>query len=187
MIITGNYMFIGRLHEDGVAAFSVACYLFPMIFMFGNAIAQTALPIVSYNYGKGNHDRIRQTLHISAGLSVGLGLVMTTVGILLAPQIVNLFIDGTSPANAIGHAGLPLFLTSSLPFTVNVVLIGYLQSLERYKAATFFMLLRGFVLIIPSFILLPELLGNTGLWLAETVAETLTLVVLIGFLLWKRK
>ena len=187
MIITGNYMFIGRLHEDGVAAFSVACYLFPMIFMFGNAIAQTALPIVSYNYGKGNQDRIRQTLHISAGLSVGLGLVMTTVGILLAPQIVNLFIDGTSPANAIGHAGLPLFLTSSLPFTVNVVLIGYLQSLERYKVATFFMLLRGFVLIIPSFILLPELLGNTGLWLAETVAETLTLVVLIGFLLWKRK
>ena len=187
MIITGNYMFIGRLHEDGVAAFSVACYLFPMIFMFGNAIAQTALPIVSYNYGKGNQDRIRQTLHISAGLSVGLGLVMTTVGILLAPQIVNLFIDGTSPANAIGHAGLPLFLTSSLPFTVNVVLIGYLQSLERYKAATFFMLLRGFVLIIPSFILLPELLGNTGLWLAETVAETLTLVVLIGFLLWNRK
>lgn len=187
MIITGNYMFIGRLHEDGVAAFSVACYLFPMIFMFGNAIAQTALPIVSYNYGKGNQDRIRQTLHISAGLSVGLGLVMTTVGILLAPQIVNLFIDGTSPANAIGHAGLPLFLTSSLPFTVNVVLIGYLQSLERYKAATFFMLLRGFVLIIPSFILLPELLGNTGLWLAETVAETLTLVVLIGYLLWKRK
>lgn len=129
MIITGNYMFIGRLHEDGVAAFSVACYLFPMIFMFGNAIAQTALPIVSYNYGKGNQDRIRQTLHISAGLSVGLGLVMTSVGILLAPQIVNLFIDGTSPANAIGHAGLPLFLTSSLPFTVNVVLIGYLQSL----------------------------------------------------------
>lgn len=187
MIITGNYMFIGRLHEDGVAAFSVACYLFPMIFMFGNAIAQTALPIVSYNYGKGNQDRIRQTLHISAGLSVGLGLVMTTVGMLLAPQIVNLFIDGTSPANAIGHAGLPLFLTSSLPFTVNVVLIGYLQSLERYKAATFFMLLRGFVLIIPSFILLPELLGNTGLWLAETVAETLTLVVLIGYLLWNRK
>ena len=102
-----------------------------------------SLPIVSYNYGKGNQDRIRQTLHISAGLSVGLGLVMTTIGILLAPQIVNLFIDGTSPANAIGHAGLPLFLTSSLPFTVNVVLIGYLQSLERYKAATFFMLLRA--------------------------------------------
>lgn len=49
------------------------------------------------------------------------------------------------------------------------------------------MLLRGFVLIIPSFILLPELLGNTGLWLAETVAETLTLVVLIGFLLWNWK
>ena len=155
--------------------------------MFGNAIAQTALPIVSYNYGKGNQDRIRQTLHISAGLSVGLGLVMTTVGMLLAPQIVNLFIDGTSPANAIGHAGLPLFLTSSLPFTVNVVLIGYLQSLERYKAATFFMLVARLRAHYPQLHPASRVTWQHRALPAETVAETLTLVVLIGFLLWKRK
>ena len=48
MMIVGNYMFMSRLQEDGVAAFSVACYLFPLVFMVGNAIAQSALPIISY-------------------------------------------------------------------------------------------------------------------------------------------
>ena len=164
----------------------MACYLFPMVFMFGNAISQAAMPIESYNYGQGKRDRIRKTLRLSIGLAVGLGLAMMVTGYLLAPQIVDLFIHSTSPANAIGRVGMPLFLTASLPFTVNIVLIGYLQSLERYKAATFFMLLRGYLLIIPCFIFLPEALGIKGLWLAETLAETLTLIGLIAFLCVKK-
>ncbi len=182
MMITGNYVFMHYLHEDGVAAFSVACYLFPMIFMFGNAIAQSSLPIVSYNYGLGKTGRIRQTLHLSAGLACVLGLLMTLVGYLLAPQIANLFIDSKSTANGYASAGLPLFLLTSLPFTLNVVLIGFLQSMERYRPATVFMLMRGFIVIIPCFILLPEALGWHGLWLAEPLSEAITLAVLLVYM-----
>lgn len=187
MMIVGNFMFMAQFREDGVAAFCVACYLFPMIFMFGNAIAQSALPIVSFNYGKGNVERVWETLRLSAGLAVGLGLLMSVLGYLLAPQIVGLFIDSASPANAIGRAGIPLFLLTCLPFTLNVVLIGYLQSLERYKSATVFMLLRGYLLIIPCFLVLPRVLGVWGLWLAEPISEVITLVVLVGYLILRRK
>ena len=187
MMITGNYVFMHYLHEDGVAAFSVACYLFPMIFMFGNAIAQSSLPIVSYNYGLGNTSRIRETFHLSVGLAVCLGLAMTLIGCLLAPQIVDLFIDSSSPANAIGEHGVALFLLTCLPFTLNVVLIGYLQSLERYRPATVFMLLRGYIVIIPCFILLPMAAGVNGLWLAEPLSETITLALLLIFMATHRK
>lgn len=186
MMVTGNYVFMHYLHEDGVAAFSVACYLFPMIFMFGNAIAQSSLPIVSYNYGLGNAGRIRETLRLSVGLAFGLGLAMSVLGYLFAPQIVDLFIASSSPANAIGEHGVPLFLLTCLPFTLNVVLIGYLQSLERYRPATVFMLLRGYIVIIPCFIVLPMVLGVNGLWLAEPLSETLTLIALAAYGLLSR-
>lgn len=78
--------------------------------------------------------------------------------------------------------GVPLFLLTCLPFTLNIVLIGYLQSLERYQSATIFMLSRGFILIIPSFILLPRALGVNDLWLAEPLSETITLLLLVLFL-----
>lgn len=187
MMITGNYVFMRYLHEDGVAAFSVACYMFPMIFMFGNSIAQSALPIVSYNHGLGKTRRVKETLHLSVGLACGLGLVMTVLGYLFAPQIVDLFIQKSSPANAIGEKGVPLFLLTCLPFTLNVVLIGFLQSIERYKSSTFFMLLRGYVFIIPCFILLPMSLGIHGLWLAEPLSEVITLVLLLVYYLRARK
>ena len=64
IMITGNYLFIRTLGEDGVAAFSVACYLYPIVFMVNNSVAQSAQPIISYNYGAGNGDRVRETFRL---------------------------------------------------------------------------------------------------------------------------
>lgn len=61
MMFLGNYVFIHHLGEDGVAAFSIACYFFPIIFMVYNAIAQSAQPIISYNFGAGQPDRVRKS------------------------------------------------------------------------------------------------------------------------------
>ena len=65
MMFLGNYVFIHHLGEDGVAAFSIACYFFPIIFMVYNAIAQSAQPIISYNFGAGQPDRVRKALHLA--------------------------------------------------------------------------------------------------------------------------
>ena len=57
MIISGNYVFMDYMGADGVAAYSVICYLFPIIFMVFNATVQSAQPIISYNYGCGQMKR----------------------------------------------------------------------------------------------------------------------------------
>lgn len=58
LIFVGNYVFMKYLGEDGVAAFSIACYIMPFIFMTGNAISQSAQPIISFNHGAGNRNRV---------------------------------------------------------------------------------------------------------------------------------
>ncbi len=185
MIITGNYTFTPRLHEDGVAAYSVCCYLFPLVFMFGNAIAQSSLPIISYNYGSGDTGRIRKTFRLSLSLAFGLGLLMTLSGMFVAGPLVSLFLKPGTAAWTICESGLPLFSLSYVFFTMNVVLVGYLQSVERSRAATFFMLMRSCILLVPAFLLLPPLTGNAGLWLAVPVSEAVTLVALLLALGWR--
>lgn len=179
MIITGNYTFTPRLHEDGVAAYSVCCYLFPLVFMFGNAIAQSSLPIISYNHGSGDILRIRKTFRLSLALAFGLGVLMTLAGIFLSGPLVSLFLKPGTAAWSICESGLPLFSLSYVFFTMNVVMVGYLQSLERSSAAAFFMLLRSCILLVPAFLLLPSLMGNAGLWLAVPLSELLTLICML--------
>lgn len=179
MIIVGNYMFVRYLHEDGVAAFSVACYLFPLVFMFGNSIAQSSQPIVSYNHGQGNGDRMRAAFRLSVMMACVLGLLTTVFCAMETDALISLFLDRGTPAYVIATEGFPLFSTGFFFFTLNIVLIGYYQSVEQMRRATVWMLLRGMVLVVPSMILLPMWLGTHGLWLAVPLSEALTLAVII--------
>lgn len=186
MLVVGNFCFVSYLHEDGVAAYSVACYLFPLVFMFGNAIAQSSLPIVSYNYGQKNSERIGKAFRLTVGLAVALGLVITVFCAVESDLLMSLFLNTDTQAYRIGCEGFPYFTLGFLFFTVNIVLIGFYQSIEQTRRATLWMLLRGVVFVIPSFILLPMLVGDSGLWLAMPVSETLTFTVILFTLLRDR-
>ena len=127
LMFVGNQVFMKYLGGDGVGAFGIVCYYIPFVFMVGNAIAQSAQPIISYNFG----------------------------------------------------LGYPYFSTAFIFFILNLTVIGYYQSVERVKPATVLALLRGFVFLIPSFILLPQAIGTNGIWLALCLSEMLTTVVIV--------
>ena len=178
MMITGNYMFVRMLGEEGVAAFSVACYLMPVIFMFGNAISQAALPILSYNHGRENTERVRRTMNLSLAAGVTCGTAVSIAGAALSGLVSAVFLEaGTRPYD-IAIEGLPLYSTGFIFFTLNLVIIGYYQSIEQNARATTYMLLRGYILVIPLFIMLPQVMGASGLWLAVPTSEFLTTVII---------
>jgi putative MATE family efflux protein len=180
LMVVGNHRFMEMLHEDGVAAFSVACYLLPLVFMAGNAIAQSALPILSYNYGLHDAARVRRTLILSVSFAVFSGLLLSVVGLFGSNLIATMFIEPGQPAFAIAADGFKWFSTGFCFLSANIVLIGYYQSIERSGLATLFMLLRGFLLPVPIFYILPLVLNARGLWLTVPVSELLTLLIIIG-------
>lgn len=179
MLVVGNFMFVKYLHEDGVAAYSVACYLFPLVFMFGNSIAQSSLPIVSYNYGIKNAARINSAFRLSVCMAVVLGLIITLFCYSESGLLISLFLNKDTEAYQIGCEGFPYFTLGFLFFTLNVVFIGFYQSVEQANRATAWMMLRGVIFVIPSFIILPAVMGEKGLWLAVPLSEFLTFVVII--------
>lgn len=79
MMFVGNIVFIHYLQEEGVAAFSIACYFFPIIFMVYNAIAQSAQPIISYNHGLHEETRVRRAYLLALKTAIGCGTVFALV------------------------------------------------------------------------------------------------------------
>lgn len=106
MMFLGNYVFIRNLGEDGVAAFSIVCYFFPIIFMVYNAIAQSAQPIISYNFGAGQPERVRKTLHLAIRTALICGISFFILTVLCCQDIVSLFIDRSYAAFDIAVNGL---------------------------------------------------------------------------------
>lgn len=183
LVFLGNLIFMKYLGDAGVGAFGIACYYAPFFFMVGNAVAQSAQPIISYNYGISRWKEIREARKLLIGTSVSIGIFVALLFIFIPDKLVALFVDTTSEAGQIAIEGFPYFATGIVFFILNVAIVGYYQSVEQIKRATVFVFLRGFSLLLPSFILLPKLLGTKGIWLAMPLAEvTTTLLIGIFFL-----
>ncbi|WP_455592030.1 MATE family efflux transporter [Bacteroides sp.] len=180
MMFLGNYVFIRHLGENGVAAFSIVCYFFPIIFMVYNAIAQSAQPIISYNFGLENKLRVRKAVHLAIKTALICGVCFFTTTFLFNSQIISLFIDPSYEAYNIAAKGIPYFATGYIFFAFNIVGIGYYQSIEQAKRATTITLLRGTIFMLAGFLLLPRIWDVEGIWLAVPLAELLTLLLIIG-------
>ncbi len=180
LAFVGNYVFAYYLGEQGVGAFGIACYYCPFVFMIGNAVAQSAQPIISFCYGLGKMQRVHETLRISLMVAVCCALTVALIFSLCPEWLVGLFIKSGSEASQIAVHGFPLFSSAFVCFLVNITFIGYYQSVERVRHSTIFSLLRGFVFLVPSFILVPHLLGVDGIWLALAVSETLTTLCIVA-------
>ena len=181
MLVLGNYVFGSLLGESGVAAYSIACYCSPLFFMINNAIAQSAQPIISYDYGARRWERVRHTLRLVLTVAIVCSVVMTTLIILLTDPLVGLFVKDDPTTHVLAVKGMPLFAIV-LPFlAINVSMIGYFQSVKRGTWATIFTALRGYIFLLLSFVVLPILWNVSGAWLAIPAAEGLTTLCIVLF------
>ena len=181
MMLTGNWVFKQYLGDNGVAAYSVSCYLFPLVYMIYSAVAASAQPIISFNHGSGERTRVHSTLRFSLLVAIGLGMAVSALFYFFAPTVVSCFLNTDAPAYALASEGLPYYATGFLFMAINVCVVGYLQSVERSGLAILFTLLRGIVFLVAAFLVLPRFLDVPGLWLAIPTAEALTTMCVMFF------
>ncbi|ROT18208.1 MATE family efflux transporter [Muribaculaceae bacterium Isolate-110 (HZI)] len=187
LMLTGNLVFMHYMGDDGVGAFSIACYYCPFVFMIGNAIAQSAQPIISYNYGLGSSLRVVATERLAIMSAIICGVIVTATFTLAPSAMVHLFLDGDTPAAGIAVEGFPYFSAAFVFFIFNLTAIGYFQSVEKIAPSITFALLRGVIFLVPAFVIMPVLLGVHGIWLALFVSELLTTLFITGYYIYNRR
>lgn len=180
MMATGNYVFMSQLGEDGVAAFSVACYCYPIVFMLNTAVAMSAQPIISYNHGQQNTHRVSSAFKLMVSTGIICGVLASVLISVFAPEVVSLFLVSSAPAYAIAVKGLPYFSIGFVFFAINMTFIGYFQSTEKAQIANWYSIWRGILLPVGIFLILPLILGVKGIWLAVPAADILMLFVILA-------
>ena len=93
--------------------------------MVGNAIAQSAQPIISYNFGLGYKERVMTAERIALLTAVVCGVVATVAFTVYPYLLVGLFISLDSEAAKIAIHGFPYFASGFVFFIVNIAVVGY--------------------------------------------------------------
>ncbi len=185
IIIAGNWIVIHMIGEIGVAAFSILLYVNEFMILGFAGIAEALQPLVSYNYGSKEYGRVKTIVRLSINISLAIGLVMLFFSVVKPEIIIKLFNEEENLINLASHA-MRLFFTGILFTGVNMILAAYFQAIEKPKISNIIQLLRGFVFVALALLILPNAIGENGLWISVPISEFLTFLVTI-FLVTKNK
>lgn len=166
-----------------LAAFGVMFRLFQFGFMPCVGISQGVLPLVGYNYGAGNLDRVRAFVRAGALAAVAITGGFSLLFVLFPGTFVGLF---NPRPEFIALAGPGLRITSLLfgPVGASVVFAAFFQGIGRALPAMFLSLARQVVSFLPGLLILPRLFGLTGLWSAIPVADGLSIIASLAWTAW---
>lgn len=182
-----NIVMMQYLGEDGVAAITIILYAQFLLIAIYLGYSSGIAPIISYNYGNKNTQELRKLFKISMIFLIVTSLINYIVSILLANNIVTIFAEqGTSVFN-IAKDGFRTFSISYIFIGINIFASGMFTALSNGKVSAIISFLRTFLFLIISIIFLPKILGIEGIWLAVPIAEFLTIIISIIYLIKLRK
>ena len=164
--------------EVYVAVLGLYFKLQTFVNMPANGIIQGMRPIIGYNYGAGDHGRVRKTIHCSLLLVTLISLAGTLAALIFPRAILELF-DAEPQLLEGGILALRIIGPGFLISSAAVVVCGVLEALGEGRASLHISMLRQLVLIVPIAWGLSLLWGPAGVWLAFPIAELATLGVAV--------
>ncbi len=136
-------------------------------------LGQGAQPIISYNFGARNPDRIRATFRLLLKSSMVYAVVLWAC-VLLFPQLFAMLFTSDPELLDFTQSALRIYMACMLLFGIQIACQMTFTSLGNAKASIAVAVMRKFVLLIPLIYLLPVLLPNhqtMAVYLAEPVAD----------------
>ena len=182
VVMVFNMVLMDMAGEKGVAAYSVMLYMSALIVMIFMGIGQGIQPIISYNYGALQFERVNKIYRLSNVVTTIIGVLAFMMALLAGEHLVTLFVPGDKQLLELVVDGIGIYFIAFLIMGFNFCSIAYFQAVEKVVQAVVLSLLRGCVLVIAGLLIFPRVIGISGVWLSVPVAELMALTVALFML-----
>ncbi|WP_088072027.1 MATE family efflux transporter [Gottfriedia luciferensis] len=170
----------GGLH---VAAFTIQNGYITNLLALAALGGMTGLqPIISYNYGAGNLDRVKQAIKMGLIFTIAFFVSLTAILIVFADPIVSFFSGGNPELQKLGIWTTVVFNSMFTLNAVSLLISGYFESQERNWSATFISVSKVLLFSFPFLFIFPKFWGVEGIWYAGPAAEIPGILVAIYFM-----
>ncbi|NBH12928.1 MATE family efflux transporter [Lachnospiraceae bacterium] len=167
--------------DMAVSAITILSSVMQMIFLPLSGLGQGAQPIISFNYGAGNHKRVKKTFWLLFGVSMGFAVAIWVVIMLFPGIFVRFFNDSSQELYDMASWAMRIFLAGAFAMGGQMACQQTFLALGQAKASLFFACFRKLILMIPLIFLLPLLLEDKlmAVFLAEAVSDLAAAAVTI--------
>ena len=186
MVAIGSFMtfFLNRIllsfSSTAAAVFGVYFKLQSFIFMPVFGLNNGVIPIVAFNYGAKNRDRIIKTVRFSCAIAVSIMTLGTLLMWLIPEQMLRLF-EASNDMMAIGVPALRIISLSFILAAVNINLGSCFQALGKSYYSMIVSFARQIIVLLPAAYLLSKTGSVNNVWFAFPIAEIASLTATLCF------
>ena len=182
-IVTFVNLFLVAYSDTAIAFFGAYFKVQQLIVMTVNGLIQGCLPVMRFNYGAGNSERLHSAFRYGTALVTGM-MILGTLAVLLFPaQILGLF-TASEAMRSFGISAMRIMAASYLFCGLSTMISTYFQATEKVGSSIVIQLCRQLLFLVPSLWCLDKWFHLNGIWLAFPVAETGTLLVALIMMAW---
>ena len=189
---TGVHDVVQTTHASAdifVGAYGIANRVVMLLIMVIQGLNQGMQPIVGYNFGAKQYDRVRKALY----LTIGCGMTISTLGFLacqIFPEgIASLFVDSAKGGDetlmiAAASQAMRIIVTMFPLVGFQIVAAAFFQYIGHAKLAIFVSMTRQMLFLLPLLWIIPRYMGATGVWMSMPIADCAS-ITLAAILLYR--
>lgn len=154
--------------------FKLQSFIFMPVFGLNNGI----IPIVGYNYGAGNKERMRETIFLGMRYAVTIMLIGTLIMMVFPDKLLGMF-NASDKMMDIGRVAFRI-ICISFPFAaISIISIGVFQAIGKGTLSMIISIIRQLVVLVPLAYLF-SLTGNLSMvWWSVIIAELVAVSICV--------
>lgn len=168
--------------DMAVGAYGIINRLLTLYVMIVIGLTMGMQPIIGYNFGAQQHERVKRTLR----LGIISGVVITSSGFIICelfPHGVSaIFTDNDELIN-IAVEGIRYGILMFPLVGAQIVISNFFQSIGKAKISIFLSLTRQLVYLLPGLLIFPHFWGLKGIWVSMPVSDGLAFITAMASLM----
>lgn len=165
-----------------VGSMTIIQSIMQMIVIPAMGITQGTQPIISYNYGAGNMDRVKATFKRVLLITFSVTTIASLATVLFPEIFARIFTADKALIEIVAMA-MPIFMSGIWIFGVQIACQAAFVGLGKAGISLFLALLRKVFLLMPLVLILPGYFGIMGIFYAEPIAD-ITAATITGLLFY---
>ncbi|MGL4665662.1 MAG: MATE family efflux transporter, partial [Clostridium butyricum] len=146
------------------------------VYMPANGLLQGMRPIIGYNYGAKEKERMLKTIKTSIAIVIMIMILGSCISIFFPSYILKMF-NAESDLMALGIPALKIISTGFIFSAIPIVFSGVFEGIGDGMRSLTITLLRQLVIIIPAAIILAKVFGINGVWISFPLSEFVAMII----------
>ena len=182
-----NWMLLYYVGENGVAAVTIIMYVLMFASSLYTGYSYGVAPMLSFYHGEQNHAKMKQLVSSSLKVIAVISVLTASFSFIFTESLVSIFARPDNPVYNLAVTGNKICTMALLFIGFNIFASGMFTALSNGVVSAALAFSRSFVFMLVTMVVLPLILGVSGIWLATPAAELMAIALSAGMFFKYRK